>query len=152
MLSSPFFLRSLFPALSLLYITENYISQASLPSHFWDDLANGRRLWKITGWEKGRSQNISPLVFLLPGASPGSAAFLPWFQLPPDEPLSKISALPAELPWFQLQPGFWVLGNTILSLWSLSHGGESCFLLLLISKQPCRLTSQLFHHLSNFLI
>lgn len=42
-------------ALSLLWITENYISQASLPSDFWGVLASGRHLWNMGGWEEGKS-------------------------------------------------------------------------------------------------
>lgn len=33
-----------------------------------------------------------------------------------------------------------------------SHQGRNFFLLLLISKWPCKLTSQLFCHVSNFLL
>lgn len=84
MLSSLFFLRLVFPILFLLWITKNYISQASLPCDIWEDVANGRHLWNNRGWEKKRgyfsSLSLKEQLLLL-GSSSQPMALSPRSQL-----------------------------------------------------------------------
>lgn len=65
-----------------------------LLSDFWETWPMGGLGGTWEGGRKGESRYISPLLFLLPGTSPGTAASSHQFQLLPDGLLFKLSALP----------------------------------------------------------